>query len=201
MTIPEDEPTVATEVLLLLQVPPPVASESVDVSARKTLVVPVMAAGNELTVTTATAKQPSPKAYVIAADPADTAVTTPEAEPTVATPVDAELHDPPEVPSLSEAVDPAHRESVPVMGAGTALTVTMVVVKHPPGVVQVIVAVPGDTPDTIPDDEPTVAMPVAPEVQIPPDVASLSVDVNPAQTAAAPVMAAVAALMVTVAEV
>lgn len=52
VTIPEEDPTVATPVLLLLQVPPPVASESVEVSARNMLVVPLIVAGSAFTVTT-----------------------------------------------------------------------------------------------------------------------------------------------------
>ena len=52
VTIPDAEPTVAMPVLLLVHEPPVVASESVDVSAKKMLVVPVIAAGAALMVTT-----------------------------------------------------------------------------------------------------------------------------------------------------
>ena len=54
-TAPEGEPTVAIAVLLLLHVPPVVASPSVVVAPAQTLVVPVIAAGAGLTVTVANA--------------------------------------------------------------------------------------------------------------------------------------------------
>jgi hypothetical protein len=51
VTIPVVEPMVATEVLLLFQVPPRVALLSVRVAPTHTFVVPVMAAGVAYTVT------------------------------------------------------------------------------------------------------------------------------------------------------
>ena len=51
-----------------------------------------------------------------------------------------------------------------------------------------MVEVPEDTPVTIPVEEPIVAMPVLPLVQVPLAVASLKVVVNPAQTTAVPVI-------------
>ena len=58
--MPEDTPTVATEVLLLIHVPPAVASLNVVDDPIHTDVVPVMAAGSGLTVTTLVTKQPTP---------------------------------------------------------------------------------------------------------------------------------------------
>jgi hypothetical protein len=51
-------PTVATAVALLLQVPPPVASDSVVVAPAHTAAVPIIAAGVEITVTVVVAVQP-----------------------------------------------------------------------------------------------------------------------------------------------
>lgn len=44
-----------------------------------------------------------------------------------------------------------------------------------------MIAVPADTPVTIPEINPTVAIPVAPELQVPPVIASLNVVVVPIQ--------------------
>ena len=60
-------------------------------------------------------------------------------------------------------------------------------------------AVPADTPPTTPVAAPTVAMPVLPLLHTPPPVASLSVVVCPTHTFIVPVMAAGAAIIVTVA--
>jgi hypothetical protein len=56
---PVDAPTVATEVLPLLQVPPDVASETVVVAPVQTVVVPVIADGAPLTVIAFVEKQAS----------------------------------------------------------------------------------------------------------------------------------------------
>ena len=48
--VPDEEPIVATDVVPLLHVPPPVASASVDVAGRHIRVVPVIDAGKEFTV-------------------------------------------------------------------------------------------------------------------------------------------------------
>lgn len=53
-----------------------------------------------------------------------------------------------------------------------------------------MVAIPAVTPLTIPVDEPTVAMPVAVLVHIPPEVVLLNVAVEPMQINAVPVIAA-----------
>ena len=50
VTTPVETPTVAIDVLPLVHVPPPVASESVMVLPTATLVNPVIAAGRGLTV-------------------------------------------------------------------------------------------------------------------------------------------------------
>ncbi len=58
--MPVPAPTVATPGLLLVHAPPPLASFSVVLAPTQTPVVPVIAAGNGLTVSTLVAKQPEP---------------------------------------------------------------------------------------------------------------------------------------------
>jgi hypothetical protein len=53
VTIPDNEPTLAIAGLLLLQVPPPVASVNVVVSPEHTINTPDIGAGSASTVTTA----------------------------------------------------------------------------------------------------------------------------------------------------
>lgn len=60
-----------------------------------------------------------------------------------------------------------------------------------------MVAVPAATPPTTPDEEPTVATPVALEVQVPPVVALLSVICLPEQTEVLPEIADGVGLTVT----
>src|ERR1019366_9069008 len=79
-------PTVATAVLLLLHVPPGVASVSVVVLPAQTVAVPVTDDGNAFTVTVAEAVQPPDVVYVIDAVPGAMPETTPVL-PTVATAV------------------------------------------------------------------------------------------------------------------
>jgi hypothetical protein len=59
-TTPLVEPTVATEVLLLVQLPPNVASLKVRVELTHTAEPPVIPAGIELTVAVAVVAQPVP---------------------------------------------------------------------------------------------------------------------------------------------
>ena len=58
VTTPVEGPIVAIAVVLLLQVPPPVASLKVVVKPAQTLVFPVIGDGSGLTVTTTIAVQP-----------------------------------------------------------------------------------------------------------------------------------------------
>ncbi len=53
LTTPVEEPMVATDMLLLLQLPPVVASDNVVVLPTHTAAVPVMPAGSGFTVATA----------------------------------------------------------------------------------------------------------------------------------------------------
>jgi hypothetical protein len=108
VTIPVDPvpPTVACEVLLLLQLPPG-ASVSVMVDPWQTEVGPLMADGDEFTVTLAIAVvQPVLNPYVILAVPALIPVTTPEADPTTATLEFELVHVPPETLLVSVPLVP-----------------------------------------------------------------------------------------------
>ena len=124
-TTPFDEPMVAAAVLLLLHVPPGLASASVAVEPEHIVVLPVMAAMAE-TLVTAVTRQP-PAVYVIVAEPAFTAVSIPVAEPTDATAALLLLHVPPVVVLPSVAIEPAHSEVVPVIAPGAAFTLMVAV--------------------------------------------------------------------------
>lgn len=108
------EDTVATDVVLLLQVPPGTASLSCVVEPGHTVVVPKIA-GRVPTVTVAVAVQP-PDVYDITAVPGATPPTVPPA--TVATAVLLLLQVPPAVASLRCVVDDGHKAVTPVIGAG-----------------------------------------------------------------------------------
>ena len=130
-TIPVNEPIVATAVFPLAHLPPGVASVKVDGIPTHTLVEPVMAAGNGLTVSVATAKQPVAKRYVIIDVPCETPETTPDKEPTVATPVWLLIHVPPGVVLVRINDDPTQTGETPPMAAGTGLTVKVTVRLQP----------------------------------------------------------------------
>jgi len=106
---------VVTEALLLLHVPPPVASAKVLVAPLQIVFAPVIAAteGSALTVTVAVVVQPL-TLYVITVVPADTPVTTPE-ELTVAMPMLPLVHVPPAVGLARVVVEPTHTSGVPVI--------------------------------------------------------------------------------------
>ena len=131
--IPDDDPMVALVTSLLLHVPPPVASLNVVENPLHIVNVPVIAAGTGFTVAAAVVMQPVGKAYVIVGLPAATPVTMPLPVPTVAKPVLLLLHVPPVVPSLSVVVWLTQTDMVPVMPAGSGLTVSADVIKQPVG--------------------------------------------------------------------
>ncbi len=108
-------PTVATDVLLLLHVPPAVVLPRVVALPAQTNKEPVIAAGKALTVKTELVEQPEGDVYVIAEVPAATAPTTPEALPTVATEVFALVHVPPVVVLAKVDEPPTQANNVPVL--------------------------------------------------------------------------------------
>jgi len=131
--------------------------------------------------------------------PAEIPVTIPVEDPTLAIPVALLLHTPPEEASLNVVVEPKHRDSVPVIEAGTGYTVTIIDCGlHPSGSEYEIIVVPAVRPFTSPVDEPTVATAVLVLLQEPPPTASVNEVVNPLQTCAVPVMTAGAGFAVIV---
>ena len=110
-------------------VPPAVAEASVVVSPSQTASVPAIAAGKACIVTAVVAIQPVGRVYVIVAVPASTPVTTPDAS--TAAFVLPELQVPPGVALARAVVSPSQTVIVPVIAAGSGLTVTSAVVMQP----------------------------------------------------------------------
>jgi hypothetical protein len=132
VTIPVSEPTVAIEVLLLLQVPPGVILLKFAVVPTQADKGPVIRAGSGFTVITAVAMQPEESIYVITVVPAETPVTTPVEGPTVATAVFELLHTP--VPgAVKVIVDPTQTLPGPEIGPAPMLTVTVTETEQPEG--------------------------------------------------------------------
>ena len=183
-----------------VQLPPPVASVKVEVLPKHSEDTPVMpggVVGIVLTVITMWADvvpQVLVITYFMVSVPADTAVMTPDEE-MVAT-AEEELQVPPGVASVRVPVLPTQYTDVPVMAAGTTgrgLTVTIAKVEEVPQLLlrmYLMESVPPETPLTIPEVLPTVAMPVAVLIHTPPGTVSPNVVVLPAHTVSTPVMGA-----------
>lgn len=133
VTTPLDAPTVASVGLLVLHVPPPVASLSDVVNAWQTVAVPVMDDGLGFTVKTVVdVAHPFPRLYVIVAVPLVTGQVTPVDEPTVATDVAELVKVPPAGVALSVVQVPMQVLPGPVMAPATGFTVTTAVALPPP---------------------------------------------------------------------
>ena len=130
-TMPEVEPMVASAGVLLVQVPPAVASVKVVVAPTHKVVEPAIAAGSGLTVTGVVTKQPVGNVKVIVTVPADTPFTTPVEEPMVARAVLLLLHMLVPDASASVVVFPTQTLVVPVIAKGSGLTVTFTEVVQP----------------------------------------------------------------------
>ena len=117
--------------------------------------------------------------------PASTPVISP-ALPATAVPPDPEVHVPPASASVSDVTAPSQTLAVPDMAAGSGLTVSVKVLKHPSGNVQLISVVPADIPEMIPVTEPIVAMAVLLLLHIPLDGESDNIVVVDGQRLAAP---------------
>lgn len=125
-TRPVEEPMVAMAVLLLLHMPPPVASVSRVVVPTHKLEAPVIAAiVPPVTVIVIVAKQVPPVLYVMVHAPLAIPVTRPDVGLIVAIPVLELLHEPPATASLKVTVPPTLTVVVPVIAAGIALTDTV----------------------------------------------------------------------------
>lgn len=140
VTIPDEEPTVAMAVLLLLHVTPETVLLRVVVWPTQTVGLPVMAAGAALTVTSTVAEQPELPVYTMVEIPVATPVTTPVSEPTVALePTPVEDHRPLGVASVIVTDEPKQIVVGPVIGAGSGSIFIVEdiseVVKQPDGIV------------------------------------------------------------------
>ena len=119
--------------------------------------------------------------------PPDMPVTTPVVEPIVAIAVALLLQVPPAVASNKGVVAPTHIVVVPLIALGPGLTVTMIVAEQVPKVYDII-AVPNDTPVTIPVAGSIDATVGSLLPQIPPADVSLRVVVKPMHSTVLPVI-------------
>ena len=134
VTMPVEEPTIATAVLLLTHVPPEETSDKGIVVPEQTTFGPVIADGSGFTVMTAVAMQPVDRVYVdihVLGIPTMPPVAIPEDEPIVAIAVLLLLQAPPVGASLNVIVDPEHTLFGPKIFPGNGLTVIVVVAIHP----------------------------------------------------------------------
>jgi hypothetical protein len=127
--MPDADPTVATDGVLLVHMPPP-ASVSVTVVPTQRVLGPDMADGADITFIVDVVTQPAGVVYVITLLPGPIAVTRPDPDPMVATAVLLLVHVPPLVALVSVVVDPEHSEVSPPI-ANSGLTVTVCVTRHP----------------------------------------------------------------------
>jgi len=129
-TIP-DELTVATEVLLLLQVPPDVAEASDIVVPRQSVVGPLIAAGEAFTVMVISDWQPVANLYVTGVVPPVIPTKAPVVLLMVPTAVLPLIHVPPVGVAVSVVVIPEQITEDPDIEPGSGYTVTTLVVTHP----------------------------------------------------------------------
>lgn len=129
--------------------------------------------------------------------PAATPVTIPELLPTDIA-EDGVLQVPPDVALLNVVVLPTQTDVVPVIVAGSALVVKMIVVRQPVGSVYDMLLVPAETAVSAPVTDAMVATLVVALLHVPPVVVLASVVVLPAQATSVPVIASGNGLMLTV---
>ena len=126
----------ATDVLLLLHVPPVMPSDKVVQPPSHTCASPPMDEGAGLTVTVTVLVQPNPNEYVITVVPlAVGALQTCPVLPTTATNVLLLVQVPPVGLSDNSVHWPAHTCGTPEIGKGAVFTVTMAVAEQPAPVV------------------------------------------------------------------
>jgi hypothetical protein len=95
-------------------------------------------------------------------------------------------------------VDPTQSVDGPEIGPGEGCTAILMLVLHPVGNVYIIVTVPPDTPVTIPEEDPTVAIVVLLLLHTPPGGRQVKVIVLPAHRLVGPVIGPGFGLTVTV---
>ncbi len=126
------DPASAVPASELLQVPPGSDDVSVVLNDSHTDSTPDSVPAVVLTVTCCVVKQPVGNVYVISAVPAAAPVMTPPV-PADATDGADELQAPPAGEEDNVVVPPVQRASAPAIADGVALTVTVIVLGHPPG--------------------------------------------------------------------
>jgi hypothetical protein len=161
--------------VLLLHVPPPLASVTVEVSPSHAVSVPAITAGFALTVIGKVALHVVGSMYHIFTVPAAAPVIVPSV-PAVAMALLLLLHVPPVVLSLSIVVADGQVVPEPVIAAGAGFTVSALLAVQPFGDKYIIFAVPAPVAVTKPVT-PTVATPVLSLIHVPPLVASVNVKV------------------------
>lgn len=130
LTTPAPE-TVATDVLLLLQVPGPALLLKVVVRPAQVTVLPVIAPGEGLTVMAALTVQLPVTVYKMFAVPGIIPLTIPKKGSTVATEVLLLLHTPLPTELLRLERTPTHTFVDPYMGEGAGYTVIFFAAPHP----------------------------------------------------------------------
>ena len=132
VTIPDEEPTVADNVLLLAQAPPAGLENKVEEAPAQTARPPVIDDGIVFTVTVAILLQPvEVSVKVTGAVPADIPVTTPLVTLTVAIPVAPHDHVPVPEPLVNVIVFPWQTGVLPDDAANAPGTDTVVVTTVP----------------------------------------------------------------------
>ena len=126
--MPEPVPTVATDVLLLLQLPPVTVLVSATAVPAHMVETPLMLAGVVFTVSIEVVLHPVAIVYVITDVPAIPAATRPVDAPIVATVVLPDAHVPPVVAEERAAAPPTQRPRDPLIAAGCGFTLITVVV-------------------------------------------------------------------------
>ena len=121
--------------------------------------------------------------------PAETPVIIPVIEPAVATATLLLVHTPLWMASDSTEIAPAHIVPAPIIAVGCVVTETIVVATHPDGSAYVIMVVPADNAETIPEEEPTVPTAILLLLHMPPVLVSLKAEVDPEQILVVPVIA------------
>ncbi len=185
--------------VLLLQVPPLVVVLNIVDEPAQTAPIPVIAAGDGITVITFVTMQPVPSEYVIVTVPAATPVTSPLVLLTVARAVLLLLHKPPVGLEASVIIAPVQTVPAPVIAVGAVLTFTVVVTEQVVGKVYVITVLPIVNPFTTPVDEPIVATAILLLLHVPPLGPVANVVELPAHTVVAPLIGAGNGLMLIVA--
>ena len=132
-------PTVATDTMLLPQVPPGVASASITGLPKQAEGIPVIGLGIGSTVTTVPVAQPVPKVYDTIVVPGAIPAKMPVLAPMVPTAAVLLLQVPPVVASANVVVADVQTVVVPVIDAGVAGTVFTVTPKVATDVPHVVV--------------------------------------------------------------